>query len=1045
MQIVILGMHRSGTSAVARLINMMGAYIGPENIMADPAYDNEKGFWERTDVKDLNDDVLRQLGSAWDDPVGLDLGALTETSREAFARHSRHIVHNMDAHRPWVMKDPRLCLLFPLWRPLLEVPVCVHVHRPPLEVAGSLRARNGYSITRGLALWEVYAVSALRGSAGLPRTLVDYHALMGDPVGTAAAIYEQLSAAGIEGLRLPSASEIRAFIDDRLFHQRSGPNTDETYLNIAQQRLSRAFEEGTALGWKDPLEVSAGALENLEVERQQRQAIDTLRGSLAEAKVEGDTLRGSLAEAKAEGDTLRGAYQELLDVLGRLAGDFRLLAGWLRQIEEMHEANVQSWRWRVGHGAMSVAERLLLRPRQPLATHHMTSLLRRYRDWYFERSVAFPVGTALSRDSNPKTDAGMAVATTRGMLEAVMEARRDKPDVIIFPIIDWHFRIQRPQHLARELARLGHRVFYFSTQPRAGEREPGYEILEKPEPGVFLCNLHHDGKPLSIYDRPMTEQSQHSLYASMRLMMEQCRVEYAAVIVDYPFWRPLAEILPGCPLIYDCMDNHAGFSTHTKAMTREEESLLQSADAVVTTSDWLSERIGALVPHTVIRNGAEVDAFRNAAAAASEEEGAQRPLVGYVGTIAEWFDLPIVITAARAYPQWDFVLVGATHGCDIRAAKDLPNIRFLGERPYSEVPGLVASFDVCVIPFKLTELILATNPVKVYEYLSAGKPVVAVDLPELRPLDHLVHLSVSEADFVDKLNTAMAERHDGELRAERQDWAAGQDWSSRARAFEAVIEARFPKVGVVVLTYNNLMFTQACLESLERFTGYPNWELIIVDNASSDGTPEYLKEYAKRNPRVRLILNESNLGFAAGNNCGIRAATGEHVVILNNDTYVTRGWLHGLIRHLQNDDTLGVVGPVTNNIGNEARIDIDYADMDAMAAAAEDHTFNHSRKLLPLDVAAFFCAAIRGDVLERVGLLDERFGIGFFEDDDYCRRVREATYTVAVAEDVFVHHHLSASFNEMDREKRKALFEKNRRLYEDKWGEWEPHRYRQSS
>jgi GT2 family glycosyltransferase len=252
----------------------------------------------------------------------------------------------------------------------------------------------------------------------------------------------------------------------------------------------------------------------------------------------------------------------------------------------------------------------------------------------------------------------------------------------------------------------------------------------------------------------------------------------------------------------------------------------------------------------------------------------------------------------------------------------------------------------------------------------------------------------------------------------------------------------FPKVSVIMLTHNNRAFTEACLYGLERFTQYPDWELIIVDNASTDGSVEFLKSYAARQPRVNLILNRENCGFAAGNNLGLNAATGEYLVLLNNDTFPTIGWLRDLIRHLIKDPTIGLIGPVTNNIGNEARIDINYKDMAEMAVAARRYTSAHARQLLSPRVVAFFCAAMPRAVYEKVGPLDETYGLGFFEDDDYCRRIREAGYSVAIADDVFVHHHLSASFQKLGCDQTSELFKRNLAIYEAKWGKWIPHEYR---
>ena len=282
-----------------------------------------------------------------------------------------------------------------------------------------------------------------------------------------------------------------------------------------------------------------------------------------------------------------------------------------------------------------------------------------------------------------------------------------------------------------------------------------------------------------------------------------------------------------------------------------------------------------------------------------------------------------------------------------------------------------------MIPFRLTELTRCTNPVKIYEYLAAGKPVVATALPEVQLMSDVVHVADSHKSFMGLLETAMGERRDAALAARRRQSAKPHDWKNRADRLDTAIRSAFPKVSVVVLTYNNLRFTKACLKSLELNTRYPDWELVLVDNASTDGSRDYLAEYALGKPWVKLVQNDENLGFAAGNNRGLEAATGEYLVVLNNDTYVTRGWLLDLVRHLRKDPRLGLIGAVTNNIGNEAKIDIHYEDMAGMQQAAYAYTKRHAREELDVRVVAFFCTAMPRSLFETVGGLDERFGLGF--------------------------------------------------------------------
>lgn len=252
-----------------------------------------------------------------------------------------------------------------------------------------------------------------------------------------------------------------------------------------------------------------------------------------------------------------------------------------------------------------------------------------------------------------------------------------------------------------------------------------------------------------------------------------------------------------------------------------------------------------------------------------------------------------------------------------------------------------------------------------------------------------------------------------------------------------------PRASLVIVTYNNLAYTKLCLASLLAGEAGETFEVVVVDNGSRDGTRDFLAEVERSNGRVRAVYNEGNAGFAAANNRGLSLARGDVLVLLNNDTIVTPGWLGGLVRHL-GDSTLGLVGPCTNRIGNEAEIKAGYRTYGELVEFARGRARAHSGMQLEIPMLAMFCLAMRRDVFDRLGTIDERFGIGMFEDDDYSRRAREAGYRVACAEDVFVHHFGQASFGALvPNGEYGDLFRRNRRLFEEKWGvAWESHEHR---
>jgi GT2 family glycosyltransferase len=257
---------------------------------------------------------------------------------------------------------------------------------------------------------------------------------------------------------------------------------------------------------------------------------------------------------------------------------------------------------------------------------------------------------------------------------------------------------------------------------------------------------------------------------------------------------------------------------------------------------------------------------------------------------------------------------------------------------------------------------------------------------------------------------------------------------------------KFPKVSVLILTFNNLVINQLCLRSIYCNTTYPNFEVIVVDNASTDGTPAWLKTYSTTHPNLKLILNSDNLGFATGNNQAAREAVGEYLIFLNNDTVVTQGWIERLLAHYQSDPAMGLVGPVTNATGNEALIPVSYTTPAEMEAFALDRAIAMHMRSFDIRMLAFYCVMTRKDHYESLGGLDERYSVGMFEDDDLAVRYHNNGLRVVCAEDVFIHHFQGASFCKLEIEQYKKIFDENKKKYEEKWGRaWEPYQLRQDS
>ena len=623
-------------------------------------------------------------------------------------------------------------------------------------------------------------------------------------------------------------------------------------------------------------------------------------------------------------------------------------------------------------------------------------------------------------------------------------------DYVFFGVIDWHFRHQRPQQLAMSIAQSGRRVFYLSVNFIDAEK-PGFSIepLHENWP-IFQVFFNLPGAH-TIYAGAPSQQTLDRLREGQRALWQQSNIQRAVHIVQHPYWYDLASFVAPARLVYDCMDFHAGFSNTGRSHEAAELQLLKLADLAVVTSDRLADfaRQSGAKKIALIRNAAEFEHF-HAAALTPRQKDPSRPVIGYYGAIAEWFDPALVEALSEKFPYANIELIGDDSAGMRSRLSHCRNVRFHGEKPYAELPSWLSSFDVCLIPFCINPLTLATNPVKVYEYLSAGKPVVSSDLPELAQLGDLVYRAHDAESFVHAVVHALDEKGEQAqaLRDRRIDYARQQTWRHRADDLLQAAEddTLEPLTSVVVVSYNNSALTQRCLRSIHDHSDTGALEVIVVDNASSDDSPQSLQDWAAQDPvRRKVVMNLENRGFGPAVNQGLAQARGQYLVILNNDTMVSQGWLRGLRRHIEVNPQLGIVCPITNNIGNEAQVALKGQTPAEVFASSRHYTLGHAGRLLPLSIAAFFCVMIPRHVYEAVGGLDEQFVPGFFEDDDYCLRVKALGLTVGCAEDVFVYHELSASFDKLSVERRHAVFERNKALFEKKWGTWQPHVYRPES
>ena len=254
----------------------------------------------------------------------------------------------------------------------------------------------------------------------------------------------------------------------------------------------------------------------------------------------------------------------------------------------------------------------------------------------------------------------------------------------------------------------------------------------------------------------------------------------------------------------------------------------------------------------------------------------------------------------------------------------------------------------------------------------------------------------------------------------------------RSRAQEMVLHNNInvKNVSFVILTYNQLEYTKVCIDSIRKNCAFGTYEIIIVDNHSTDGTVEWLKEQKD----IKVIYNEENKGFPKGCNQGIKLAEKDNdIFLLNNDTVMMRNSLFNMRMALYSDNLVGAVGAISNSVSYYQQVILDCKTFDEYIQAANNINVTNEEFYESRIKLVGFAMLIKRGVLEQIGYLDERFTPGNYEDDDISYRIIENGNKLILAKDSYIHHFGSVSFKE-DIDKYSELLETNCKKFEEKWG-----------
>jgi glycosyltransferase involved in cell wall biosynthesis len=351
---------------------------------------------------------------------------------------------------------------------------------------------------------------------------------------------------------------------------------------------------------------------------------------------------------------------------------------------------------------------------------------------------------------------------------------------------------QRPQTLFDKLAARGHEVYYFQGPYKKGSLNhsrfgyhlpPAVERLDDHRK-IVTVPRYFDFFGLTLrFTRGCMEKH---VARWMGKFMDQCMGPEVIAFVETPLWWRYVRDYPFKRVFYDCID---GYNVLGKELGRENYDqwvgdLAARSDKVFVTSENLEKEMHRFKDqgHVLrVPNGVALEKFRDVSPHPEVEALKSRfkKVIGYVGVVHKWTDVDLVGFCADRLPDFAFVIVGPAKEIFVKGIQDKPNVFLMGRRPHHEIPEFIQAYDVCLNPFVLDEIGHDTNPVKLYEYLSLGKPVVSTAIHELKSFEGLIYSAEGGSDFLARLEEAAAESEDGAQREKRISFAKENAWDKR--------------------------------------------------------------------------------------------------------------------------------------------------------------------------------------------------------------------------------------------------------------------------
>ncbi|MDR3389316.1 MAG: glycosyltransferase [Rudaea sp.] len=968
--ILVLGMHRSGTSALASLLGAMGAHVGEsDELLPAHAHDNPSGYWERTELVIEHDRFLAATGHAWDRVAGFDSHDHDDEASRRLQSSLRRLVGRLNARTgPWLVKDPRLCLLLPQWLPLLDDAALVIAVRDPREIAASLLAghRGVYTSHFILALWEKYLLTLLADLRGRRALFVSYEAMLADPRGQSERLLRGLHALGADGLHALDSAELDALLDRRLRRSEARPHM---LLSPGQAALVDWLETQARLDSPTAVagfpahaapDVVLAEFEHALDDKAERSRVRALgeaaeRLGRIEAALDAQTREraGWLAELATQREQAQQARTETTQLAANLAAT-------QRQRDELERgvAQIGSEKAQLDVQATALAEHV--RALRSSWSWKLTAPLRGVGG-LFRRSGSFAIEQKLHHGFYALP--GMNAARKRAL---VLWLHRHAP---------WLTRHTFSYQLYAR-SRQAETSPSGATGPRMDAARAQTIIAAMPTP------------PLISIVMPVYNVERRWLMAAVDSVRRQF----------YPHWELcIADDASTLAETRATLDELASVDTRIRIVRLPANAGIAGASNAalkLASGDY----VGLLDNDDALTRDALLEVARNILA--------DDPDIVY--SDEDKIDVDGRHVDAHFKPDFnpDYFL-SINYLCHFTVLR-----RALLER----IGGFRTSYDGA----QDYDLFLRAT--------ERGERVCHI--PKVLYHWRMTPGSTATASSAKPLSWDAGRRALAESLARRGIDASAEagPYPNTYRVRRTI--AGQPLVSILLPFRDKPELLSTCLLSLLEKTDYPHFEVVGIDNGSAEpSTHALIQDLERRDSRIRFVRYGQPFNYSAVNNFGAEHAHGEHLLLLNNDTeIVSAEWLRAMLEHSQRPE-VGVVGArllypddriqhagVIVGIGGVA------GHAHLLQPAQEPGYFSRAQLPQNLSAVTFACAMTRRAVWQQLGGLNERDLSIAFNDIDYCLRAREAGYLVVYTPYATLYHHESKTRGYEDNPEKQARF-----------------------